>query len=315
MQLYEFLSKELSISKHDIHAFENSCPLRYKVYTIPKRSSGHRVIAHPSKKLKAFQRVIIRYLEPKLKIHKSAFAYVKRKSIKQNAELHVNSKYILKMDFQDFFHSITPDIRETVLLKQEIIFNKLEFNTIKKILFWSPSKKHNGKLILSIGAPSSPIISNTVMYFFDCEIEKICSSNNIIYSRYADDITFSTNKKNQLFDIPKLIRKILSHHFNLSIRVNEKKTKFSSKGHNRHITGITITNDNKISVGRGKKREVSSLIHKFSLNHLNYDEISSLQGQLSHCFNIEPELKLRFSKKYSNEVINKLLSFRNNNDK
>ena len=73
-----------------------------------------------------------------------------------------------------------------------------------------------------------------------------CGQNDINYSRYADDITFSTNKKNSLFQVTRVVKDILSEHYSNRITVNNIKTVFSSKAHNRHVTGITITNNNKL---------------------------------------------------------------------
>jgi len=59
MQLYQFLCTELFASKQEISDFVLSAPKKYKIYTIPKRTSGKRVIAHPAKKLKQYQRALI----------------------------------------------------------------------------------------------------------------------------------------------------------------------------------------------------------------------------------------------------------------
>ena len=110
MQLYDFLCKELFVSKQEIDDFVLSAPKMYKVYSIPKRTSGKRVIAQPAKRLKDYQRALISLLEQILPVHKSAFAYRKNLSVKENAMQHQNSSYLLKMDFQNFFYSITPDL-------------------------------------------------------------------------------------------------------------------------------------------------------------------------------------------------------------
>ena len=99
-----------------------------------------------------------------------------------------------------------------------------------------------GKLVLSIGAPSSPMISNFIMHNFDIKF-LTCKNLGINYSRYADDLTFSTNVKNVLFEIPNPIIPIIRKHFNDSLKLNRRKTVFASKAHNRHVTGVTIAND------------------------------------------------------------------------
>jgi len=98
MSLIEQLALKLNKSEGEVSRFLQSAPKKYKVYTIPKRTSGHRVIAQPSKELKKYQR---NYLEiQNLPIHDSAMAYRDGLSIKQNAISHKNNPYLLKMDLE-----------------------------------------------------------------------------------------------------------------------------------------------------------------------------------------------------------------------
>lgn len=304
MQILQFLCQELSVTEQEIKLFVASAPKKYKVYTIPKRSSGIRVIAQPAKRLKDYQRCLIKLLKTKLPIHDAAFAYKNNIGIKENAEQHMKSSYLLKMDFQNFFYSISPKLFFDALKKHKIEFAAEDNYLLEKILFFNPSKKSGGKLVLSIGAPSSPFISNFIMYSFDESISKTCLGLNVVYTRYADDLTFSSNTKNILFTIPVLVKKALRDHFDGAITVNEVKTIFSSKAHNRHITGITITNENKLSIGRQKKRYISGLIHRFSIQQLYQEDVKHLQGLLAFCLNVEPDFFERMKQKYSVEVIN-----------
>jgi len=308
MQLYQFLCKELSTSKQEISAFVFSAPKKYKIYTIPKRTSGKRVIAHPAKKLKEYQRTLIVLLEQWLPVHDVAFAYKKNIGIKQNARQHQKSKYLLKMDFQNFFHSITPGLFFAIARKHNIDLTRDDVHLLQQILFWCPSKRTDGKLILSIGAPSSPLISNVTLFFFDQALYEVCEKQGITYTRYADDLTFSTNIKNQLFELPNVVKKLLVAHFSGHITVNESKTVFSSMSHNRHVTGVTLTNEGGLSIGRERKRYISSLIHQFSLNQLPDEDRLYLQGLFAFASDIEPVFKQRMIKKYTLEIINKIIT-------
>jgi len=308
MQLYQFLCKELSASKQEISNFVLSAPKKYKIYTIPKRTSGKRVIAHPAKKLKQYQRALIVRLESLLPVHDAAFAYKKNMGIKQNARQHQKSKYLLKMDFQNFFHSITPELFFAIIKIHKIELTKDDKYLLEQILFFCPSKRTGGKLILSIGAPSSPLISNVVLFFFDQALYESCKNQGITYTRYADDIIFSTNIKNQLFEFPHVVKHLLVKHFSGQITINESKTVFSSMSHNRHVTGVTITNEGELSIGRARKRYISSLIHRFSLNQLPDEDRHYLQGLFAFACDIEPIFKQRMIKKYSLETINKIIT-------
>jgi len=106
MKILSTLVDSLSISPLDVIRISRSAPHRYKVYDIPKRSgAGVRIIAQPSRELKAIQRSLIENVLCQLPIHDSSTAYSKGCSILNNAGQHVHNSYLLKMDFSDFFPS------------------------------------------------------------------------------------------------------------------------------------------------------------------------------------------------------------------
>ncbi|ECJ9431255.1 RNA-directed DNA polymerase, partial [Salmonella enterica] len=205
--------------------------------------------------------------------------YKKGSSIKTNAQVHLHTKYLLKMDFENFFPSITPRLFFSKLRLANIDLTADDKVLLENILFFK--SKRNSNLRLSIGAPSSPLISNFVMYFWDIEVQEICPKIGVNYTRYADDLTFSTNNKDVLFDIPDMLENVLPKYSLGRIRINHEKTVFSSKGHNRHVTGITLTNDNKLSIGRERKRKISAMIHHFINGKLSTDECNKLVGLLA----------------------------------
>ncbi|RJT54607.1 retron St85 family RNA-directed DNA polymerase [Rahnella variigena] len=311
MKIVEFLSNKTGKNIQALIRLIDQAPRMYKVYKIPKRSVGFRVIAQPSKEIKELQRFTVEMLEKILPVHEKAMAYQKGKDIRSNALLHVKNDYILKMDFEDFFNSINPEVFHKSLEIDEISINNTELYFLTRLLFWNPSKRKNGKLILSVGAPSSPIISNYIMHRFDCAIEEFCNSNAIMYSRYADDMTFSTSKKNHLFSIPEIVRKTLRNKYYKRISIKQSKTIFSSKAHNRHITGVTLNNEGKISIGRSRKRMLSSLIFKASKNAIDDESLSSLTGQLGQAFYIDNFFKESMIKKYGESLIKSILGKKN----
>lgn len=308
MRICQWMCEELEISNEELISFYLQAPKMYKVYAIPKRNSGKRIIAHPAKKVKKYQELLIQKMKTTLFIHERAFAYKKGSSIKKNAQEHQHSKYLLKMDFNNFFNSITSSLFSKHLLESNVNFTKEDISLMDNLAFWCPSKETGGLRILSVGAPSSPFISNWIMSKFDEAINILCIEKDVIYTRYADDLTFSTKHKGLLFDFPKIVKAILFSTFGDSISINDSKTVFSSKRHNRHVTGVTITNNEKLSVGRERKRYISMLVHKFSINELSNEDVDHLCGILSFANFIEPGFLFKMKKKYSEDVINELLS-------
>lgn len=287
-----------------------SGPKMYKVYTIPKKNGGKRTIAHPSKVLKVFQKGLVEFLENKLPVHDAAYAYRKNISIKDNALQHAKNAYFLRMDLADFFNSIDVNLFEKQIEKHKIELATADKALLRRSAFWSPKKMSSGNLILSVGAPSSPMISNFIMFSFDETITSVCDPLGIKYTRYADDLFFSTGHKNLLFKIPSLIQYVLTSEFGKKIAINEVKTSFSSKAHNRHIAGVTITNNDTLSLGRERKRIISSMIHKYSLGNSNDIELAKLQGLLSFSKHIEPLFIDRMKEKYSISLVENIITGR-----
>lgn len=292
-------------SKMEFYKFFGEAPKKYKRYEIPKRTSGTRTIAQPIRELKDYQRALVKIFQDHFLIHDSSTAYVKGKDIKRNAEIHSQNIYFLKMDFTDFFNSITPKIFWKACEKAEIEFDWLEKDIIEKTIFWKPSKYSN-KLVLSVGAPSSPFVSNFIMYSFDDEIASYCKKKDITYTRYADDMNFSTNISNSLFILPELIRELLFKLYGNTIKINHLKTVFSSKKHNRHVTGITITNNDKLSIGRAKKRYIKHLVHNFIEEKISIEDLSYLKGYLGFIKYVEPKFLTALEQKYTQTVIQKI---------
>lgn len=306
MQVETFLCEAFSVTPKELRRFLAAAPNKYKIYAIPKRTSGKRIIAHPAKELKAYQKAVVGYLGEFFTIHPCAYAYRKGLGIKANAKFHKDSRYLLKMDFQRFFHSITDEFFVERSAKLGVGLSENDEKVLKQLLFWRPSKKSGGKLVLSIGAPSSPFISNAMLYLFDEVLNNECKQQGIRYSRYADDLTFSTNRKRALFDIPVLVKRLLVSELDGFITINEAKTVFSSKANNRHVTGVTLTNEGEISLGRQRKRYISSLIHKYSIDRLAPEDFSHLCGLLAFANDIEPDFLTRMTIKYGEEVMGKL---------
>ncbi len=308
MNIYEYLSDLLLIDKDEIAHYIYRAPRRYRVYEIPKRNgSGSRVIAQPSRELKILQKMALNMDFFSLPIHSVAFAYRDKIGIKQNAEAHCKNQYLLKMDFSNFFPSIIANDLIKHIEKNHGRLSDIDSYAIKKLFFWCPrgSEEHR----LSIGAPSSPFISNTILYEFDNIIYDVCIKKKITYTRYADDLTFTTNVPDILSEIPRLVESTLKNIEYPKLSINSKKTIYSSKKNNRHVTGLVLSNDNSVSLGRERKRYIRSLVFKFSNRDLSEEEILKLKGLIGFSKHIEPIFYSSLIKKYTFDLIKEIEKF------
>lgn len=307
--LMQAMQEATGLSEAQILRLVARSPHAYKIYTIPKKSGGLRTIAQPAKETKYVQRWLMINIFVQLPLHESAVAYKLGASIKKNADLHRKNSYISKFDFQNFF----PSIKEVDLVSHFTKhladrFTSVDIQYMARLC--CISSKGTKDRCLSIGAPSSPMLSNSVMYEFDSLVDSWCKPMGIVYTRYADDLTFSTNEKGISTEIEKKIADFIHHLDYPKLRLNNKKTAHLSKKYQRRVTGLIINNEDEISIGRERKRAISALIHRCSINMLSMEEKYNLQGLLGFAKDVEPTFVMRMRKKYGSEIIDSVFQIR-----
>ena len=159
----------------------------YKDYYIKKKKKGRRLISHPSKELKFLQRWMIDNVFYNFPVHNSVFSYKKGTGIQDLANMHKKNNFLLRTDFESFFTSIkSSDV--AILINKNLAhvafsLSKSDIETICKVVC------KNGEL--TIGAPSSPIISNSILFDFDSHWYEKCRERNIVYRKNKSDHFFS----------------------------------------------------------------------------------------------------------------------------
>lgn len=283
----------------------SNAPERYKVYPIKKRNSiEKRWIAQPSRELKLIQRALEDIYLRHLPIHDSAMAYVPGRSIKINAERHITNGAILKLDFKDFFPSIRSKDWMLFCSSNGIFQDETDRQISSRILFRRDKVRRSH--CLSIGAPTSPAISNLLMFSFDEIVSNFCNSEHVTYTRYADDLTFSARRTGYLTRVEEFVRKTLRSLEYPKIYLNDEKKVLATKKFRRSVTGINITNDNKLSVGREVKRLVRAKIHHFSFNEMDPKEAEKLAGQVAFIDHVEHGYVEKIRVQFGDELIDRL---------
>lgn len=283
--LFERIAERTPFSYAELATLILTAPQRYKEHTIAKRRGGTRLIAQPTKEIKFLQRLLVSTELNGLRVSPAATAYVKGKSIHDHAALHASNRYLLKLDFLNFFPSITHlTIRRTLL--SQLAFNEEECQIIERILLRAP--RGEATLRLSIGAPSSPFISNCVLYEFDEDLIRYCAASGLVYSRYADDIAISTDIPHVLDDAKKFVAHLLRQHSYLGLSLHPEKTVNVSTKNRRSLTGLILSNNGGASVGREKKRLLRAQVYSMVNGKLHSIELESLKGYLSWVKDIDP---------------------------
>ena len=198
------LTEAMVMSPIELLVLIGSAPRRYKEYTIQKRTPGQtRTIAQPAREVKALQYWVISNFLCEFQIHSAATAYQKRTNIGDNARPHARSKFLLKLDFKDFFPSITDRDFRRFLKERATHVKAQEAEILTRILFWKP--KGTNDMRLAIGAPSSPQLSNILLHPFDREVSEFCLKRRIIYTRYADDLSLSADSSSLLAEAERMV--------------------------------------------------------------------------------------------------------------
>ena len=288
------ISNKTGVSIDSLISFAKSATFRYKVYTIPKHGTGYRLIEQPSKSVKSLQRVVVDRVLRHYPVHGAATAYRVGVGLRANVEPHTRSRYISRFDFTDFFHSFSSAMI-LGFFKENPNYAKSSLSD-RDMAFIVDLSSRQGRL--AIGAPISPTLTNVLLDEFDRELTSLCETYRAIYTRYADDIYISSNYSMRPFDAPSEIERIARATGHGNLKINHRKTRHMSTKGRRRVTGLIVDDDGNISLGRDRKRLISSLVHKSTLGELSSDQRDHLRGMIAFSSSVEPDFVNRLRLKY-----------------
>lgn len=229
----------------------------YSTFRIPKKNGGFRRIEAPHGNLLLVQQVLSDFLQSMFIPKIAANGFVRGRSIVTNAAAHVNKKYVLNIDLKNFFPSISESRIRKVIQLPPLNFSEEIAEFITELCTF--------KRRLPQGAPTSPVLSNIVCQALDRKIIRLGQKRfgRFHYSRYADDLTFSSNKEfpDELLEAIK--RVVHSEGF----RLNPKKTRLLTQSDAQVVTGLVV--NKKINVPRKFVRELRALL--YSWKHDGYE--------------------------------------------
>lgn len=285
---------------------------QYTSFTIPKKGGGTRSILSPSVKLKSLQSSLSNLLldcideinEPKnnLRTYKQALShgFVRECSIITNAMMHLNQKNILNIDLKDFFDSFNFGRVRGFFIKNNHFKLDPHIATVIAQIACYDNK-------LPQGSPCSPVITNLITHSLDIKLASLAKKHFCIYSRYADDMTFSTRKSifptqimreeyGEFITGKKLKNEILRSGF----LINEKKTRIQYKDSRQDVTGLIVNKKPNVKkeYWRTVKSQCNSLFHtgtffKITANGEIEGNINELEGQLNFIDQVDRFNRLR----------------------
>lgn len=237
----------------------------YDSFTVKKKSGKSRIIDSPRTSIKILQDKVKPLIEAHYRVKKPVHGFVGNgKSIITNAEQHKKKNYVLNVDLEDFFHSVN-------FGRVQGIFRNIPFNMgIPAATVLAQICTHNGRL--PQGASTSPVLSNLASTSLDKKLVQIAKKFHLTYTRYADDLTFSSNKpfsnllveremqENGLerFKIGRIIEQAIKDS---GFEVNHRKTRLQHKSQRQEVTGLVVNEG--VNVNRKFIRKTRAMINEW----------------------------------------------------
>jgi len=245
---------------------------KYTTFTIPKKGGGTREISAPNSELKSLQKKLAAKLEECLsdiriantQIQSCSHGFTHGKSIITNGKVHRNKRYVFNIDLKDFFPSVSgARIRGFLINDRSFRFHPIVATTIAHI-----ACQNNA---LPQGSPSSPVLSNLIAGILDFRLHQLAKSNGCAYTRYVDDITFSTNKtkfpsslafrEDESGDRWTIGRKLNTIIEKTGFSVNDKKTRLQYKNSRQVVTGLVV--NKRVNVTSDYRKLIRAYVYSF----------------------------------------------------
>ena len=259
------IEKDLGFSAKTLYGLSNTLEKHYHTVYLPKSDGSKRKLSVPDLILKLVQKSIADNILIQYPISKYAKAYKPGSSIQKNARPHVGKKKILKLDIEGFFdHILYSRVKDTVFYEEK--YSESIRILLTMLCYYNDS--------LPQGAPTSPAITNIIMYDFDETVGDFCIKKKIAYTRYCDDMTFSG-----CFDEREIISFVKGELRKLGLFLKNRKTAVISASKRQVVTGIVV--NEKMNVTKDYKKTIRQEIYyikKFGLDeHLKRLGISDKQ--------------------------------------
>ena len=239
------LEQDLGISAKTLYAVSNNLSKHYRKAKLPKKNGGFRTLSVPDEVLKSIQKQIAEVLLIHSPTSRYAKAYRFGSSTLRNAKHHVGKQVVLKLDILHFFDSIRYSTVKDKVFPEEIYAEPLRI-LLTMLCYYKDA--------LPQGAPSSPTITNIILYEFDEQMGQWCRDRGIAYTRYCDDMTFSGD-----FEPSEVIGYVRLELKKMGFLLNEQKTRIQRPGQQQTVTGIVV--NEKLSIPADYRRKLRQKLY------------------------------------------------------
>lgn len=250
---------------------------RYTNFSIPKKSGGVRTISAPVTGLKSILSSLNTILQSLYEPSKHAMGFVTGRSVVDNAKIHLGQNYIYNIDLEDFFPSVDKSRIWKRLTLPPFGFSSELADVIAGLctMRLEVDGAEQVRYVLPQGAPTSPTITNIICAKLDRQLGHLAKKYGLRYSRYADDITFSS--MHYIYaedgDFVRELRDIIAQN---RFAINEKKTRLQKIGERQEVTGLILSD--KVNVARRYTREIRTILHIWE----RYGHLAACDSYMRH---------------------------------
>jgi RNA-directed DNA polymerase len=243
---------------------------RYRTFSIKKKSGADRIINAPAKGLKKILRCLNLLLVVNTEAHEAATGFVWGKSVVDNARVHVGKRYVYNLDLKDFFHSFDRNRVKMAFMAAPFHFKgeREPLAFFLACLCTHPFEIEGGvKTVLPQGSPTSPTLTNILCERLDKRLSGLAKRFKLSYTRYADDITFSSHE--HVFDddvFQQELKRIIEE--DQQLHINPSKTRLQEKSYRQEATGLVV--NEKVNVRRRYVKQIRMWLYyweKYGYEH------------------------------------------------
>lgn len=231
---------------------------RYTNFPILKKSGGYRLISAPNKRLKHILYYVNTILKAMYQPSEYAMGFVEGRSVVDNARKHTRKNYVFNIDLENFFSSIEKARVWARLQLKPFFFPRKIADIIAGLCCIKITSDGVDRYVLPQGAPTSPLLTNAICDNLDKKLAKLARRYNLTYTRYADDITFSSphNVYKNDGDFRKELSRIIDgQHF----KINTNKTRLQKRDMRQEVTGLVV--NDKVNITRHYVNELRNILY------------------------------------------------------
>ncbi len=312
---YRTLQQAFNAVFHDKESFSEFYSLEQRKHVdgfLYRDRKVYKTSAQYKRFLRFLEKVVLRHLATNANV---VHSYIRGKSTLTAVTAHSKNSAFFLTDIKSFFQNITENDVQHVLDRDKGLVPISDFEHyipyLAKIMTWDNS--------VPAGFPTSPQLSNGFLFDFDNALYGFCEINELIYTRYSDDIIISGKHRDKLPFLKDTVQDLLHDYASKALSINIEKTRLTHIGNKVKILGLIITPQGRVTIDSKYKNTIESILYFYGNDRIRYDNLllkefdgkeHSLFGLLHYVKATDPGYLVKLQRKYGLLSLHKLMEDR-----